>query len=392
MTDVERVRSICASFFPILRKFFFTPDSLLWREPLDSLRTRCWYESQKQRYGLSGPAEMERGLEPGAVKYDAAGREKYSTNKWGRFRDGGAISLNTVREVEKNAPGSMRIFQHPLWEVLDFDNGKVMEGEGLLRRLSAELQAVLFEAEQIGLFKYMKRAPVNKKLLKKLELMADLDVLACLTWLLREAAENKCSSVDDIGRSLHKVLTMMALELHDLKVGLPLLKHFIDRVLPLALPRHHRMVSTPLDYICASSLLNLLAFNLKGEPKALDWNRRVKNMLRWLNGKVDFDVQVALGLDTSLDDKYPWIPVKVIESLKASARSRGYGWNRIFGEELNRSCCCRDLIASYIGQRVSFSALHFLKFQPITLEARNSLLHLNVRTSSFCIIKLARFG
>ncbi|WP_375739493.1 hypothetical protein [Pseudomonas boanensis] len=181
---------------------------------------------------------------------------------------------HTVEMVEKNAPGSMRIFYHPFWEVLDFDNEKVMEGEGFLNRLSAVLQVVLFRAEQVGIFKYMERTPVNRTLLKKLEFIADLDALACLTWLLREATENKCSSTGDIGRSLHKVLTMMVFELHALKIGFPLLQHFIDRVLPLALPRHHRMASTPLDYMLASSVLNELSFNIKDSPKTLDWKSR----------------------------------------------------------------------------------------------------------------------
>lgn len=365
---------------------------MLWREPLDSLRTRCWYESQKQRYGLSGPAEMERRLEPDAVKYDADGRMRYSTNKWGRFRDGGPISQRIVEKVEENAPGSMRIFQHPLWEVLDLQNVKIMEGDGLLSRLSAELQVVLFKAEQIGIFKYMERAPVNRTLLKKLELIADLDALACLTWLLREAAENKCDSAQAIGVSLHKVLTMMALELHALKIGLPLLQHFIDRVLPLALPRYHRMASTPLDYICASGVLNELAFNIKGSPKALDWESRVRNMRGLLHGKSGFDVLLAMGLHTELDDKFPWTPARVIKELESMAWSRSYGWTNLLYGRLREPRCCRDLRTTYIASRASISAFHSLKLQPIALKAKNCLLHPYVRTASFGIVKLAKHG
>jgi hypothetical protein len=181
----------------------------------------------------------------------------------------------------------------------------------------------------------------------------------------------------------------MALELHALKIGLPLLQHFIDRVLPLALPRHHRMASTPLDYMCASGVLNELSFNIKGEPKNLDWKRRVKNMEGLLEGRYGIDVQFALGLQTELDDRYPWVPATVIKELESFADMRSYGWG-ILCKSLNRPSFCKDLRTSYMELRVAFSGPNFLRFQPIMLKERNCLLHPYVRTSSFGIIKLAR--
>lgn len=356
------------------------------------MRTRCWYESLRQRFSLSGPAEMERHLEPDAVKLHDDGRFNYSSNKWPRFRDGGSPGPRTLEKVEKNAPGSMRIFYHPLWDVLDFDNDKVMEGEALLQRLSAEVQVVLFRSGQIGIFSYVRRAPVKRSLLKKLELMADLDVLACLTWLLREAVENKCSSVQAIGRSLHKVLIMMALELHALKIGLPLLQHFIDLVLPLALPRHHRIASTPLDYMCDSCVLNELAFSIKGEPKSLDWKRRVKNMEGLLGGGYGVDVPFAFGLKTAVDDKSAWIPSRVINELKSDAAFRSYGWAGVLPKALDRYGCCGDLRMSYLCLRAEFSGARFLVFRPIRGDRYDCLLHPYVRSASFGIIKLARNG
>ncbi|SDR88157.1 hypothetical protein [Pseudomonas oryzae] len=392
MTDIERITSIFESVEPFLRNFFSTPECLFWREPLDGIRTRCWYESLKQRFAFSGPAEMERHLEPDAVKWHADGRFNYSSNKWPRFRDGSPPGARTLEKVEKNAPGSMRIFYHPLWDVLDFDNKDVMEGQALLRRLSTEVQAVLFRSERIGIFSYVRRAPVNRSLLKKLELMADLDVLACLTWLLREAVENKCSGVQAIGRSLHKVLTMMALELHALKIGLPLLQRFIDLVLPLALPRHHRIASTPLDYICDSGVLNELSFNIKGEPKTLDWKRRVKNMERLLEGWRGVDVQFALGLRTALDDKHPWVPFNVVKEIKSFAFMRNYGWAEILFKSQDGPGCCRGLRMSYMWSRIAFSDPRLLRFQPIIHKKGNCRLHPYVRVASFGIVKLARGG
>lgn len=333
MTDIERVSSICADFEPILRGNYFASDCPCWQESLESLRTRYWYESLKQRFSLSGPAQMEAYLEPDAVKWTEDGRKKYSANKWSRYRDGGRLRQATLAKVEKNAPGSMRIFNHPLWVVLDFENREVMEGEAFLQLLSAELQVVLFKKKPIGINIYMERMPVNRFLLRKLELRADPDVLACLTWLLRDAAAKKCSNAKEIGDSLHNVLLMMALEFHALRVALPLLQHFIDRVLPLGLPRYHQIAITPIQYLELSGALNKMAFNIKGQSKVLQWGSRVRNMYRLLSGDFGLDVPLAMTLPTEPDRKLSWIPPRVIKQFESFAWSRNYGWKSVFREE-----------------------------------------------------------
>ncbi|UTW07988.1 hypothetical protein [Pseudomonas benzenivorans] len=333
MTDIERINLICADFESFLRGNYFAADYACCQESLESLRTRYWYESLKQRFSLSGPSQMERCLEPDAVTWNEDGRKKHSSNKWGRYRDGGRLRQTTLAKVEKNAPGSMRIFNHPLWDVLDFENKEVMEGEAFLQLLSAELQVVLFKRKPIGINSYVERVPVNRFLLRKLELRADLEVLACLTWLLREAAAKKCSNAKEIGDSLHNVLLMMALELHALRVALPLLQHFIGRVLPLGLPRYHQIAITPIQYLELAGALNKLVFNIKGQSKVLQWESRVRNMYRLLSGDFGLDVPLAMSLPTEPDRKLSWIPLKVIKQFKSFAWSRNYGWKSVFREE-----------------------------------------------------------
>jgi len=333
MTDIERIDLICADFESLLRGNNFAYDCPCWQESLESLRTRYWYESLKQRFSLSGPAQMEAYLEPCAVKWTEDGRKKHSANKWGRYRDGGRLRRTTLVKVERNAPGSMRVFNHPLWDVLDFNNKEVMAEAALLRLFSEGIKIDLFKENPVGINSYVERVPVNRFLLRKLEFRADLDVLACLTWLLREAAASKCSNVEAIGNSLHKVLLMMALELHALKVAVPLLQHFIDKVLPLGLQRYHQVAITPVQYLELSGALNKLAYRVRGQPKALQWKSRVRNMCRLLNGEFGLDVPLAMALPTEPDGKFTWIPSKVIKQFRTLAWSRDYGGKRIFCEE-----------------------------------------------------------
>lgn len=330
MTDIERVRSICADLEAVLRGKNFAHDCPSWDESLESLRTRYWYESLKQRFSLSGPAQMEAYLEPDAVRWNEDGSKKYSYNKWGRYRDGGRLRQITLVRVEKNAPGSMRIFKHPLWDVLDLENSKIMDGDTFLQLLPSDLQVFLFKKKMVGINSYVERMPVNRLLLGKLELRAGLDVLACLAWLLRESAANKYSDAEKIGDSLHKVLLMMALELHALRVALPLLQIFIDRILPMGLPRYHKVSITPVSYLELSGALNKMAFSIKGQSKVLQWESRVRNMRQLLSGGFGLDVPLAMALPTEADRKLSWIPPKVIKQFESLAWSRHYGEKSAF--------------------------------------------------------------
>lgn len=338
MTDIERIEFIFADFEEKMRGNYFR-DPVAWQEPLESIRVRYWYESLRQRYSLSGPAKMEAYLEPCAVKWDTAGRKKYSNNKWGHYRDGRMPRCVVLKRVEKIAPGSMRIFNHPLWNVLDFDNLQIMEGDAFLQSLSSELQAVLFNRREIGINSYLERAKVNGSLLRKLELKAGLDVLACLVWLLREASVKQCDNVKEIGGSLHSVLVMMAIELQDLKVSLPLLQHFINRVLPLSVPLYQQLAITPFQYLELSFALNILVFNVEGQSKILQWRDRVKCMRRLLDGNFGLQVPLAMAMPVALNRSLSYIPPTVVKKFKVFAWSSNYGRERLFGKAVGSIFC-----------------------------------------------------
>lgn len=309
-----------------------------WSEPLRSLRIRYWYEALRQRATLQTAYQMEKRFEPTSFARNSDGSIKYYKNKWAHYEQGEHLpQAALLKKVEEKIPGSTRELHHPLWLVLDLENKRVMRGDACLRQLAPAIQEVLFRPGQAEMLGDSVRVPVTPLLLGRLERRASLDVLACLAWLLREAAENQSADAVRIGHSLHNVLTMMALELYALKIALPLLRLFIDRILPLGLPPHHRMWMIPSDYVHASGYLNLLALQvLNGRPQARAWTARVKIMQQLLQGKFGFDVFFAMIPQFELDKANGDIPAELVGDHRIFSGLRRWGWECILSGNRGR--------------------------------------------------------
>lgn len=331
MSDVKRVIQLYQDFALSTRKYV-GQEYPSWDEPLKSLRIRYWYETLRQRAVLNTAYQMEQHFEPESFTRDAGGSIQHYKNKWIRYEQGRHLpQAALLKKVEEKFPGSSRELNHPLWSVLDLGNSRVMRGDGFLRQLLPVVQDVLFQPAQTGVLGYEARVPVTSLLLEKLERRTCLDVLACLAWLLREAAANQSADSARIGHTLHNVLAMMALELHALKIALPLLRQLIDHILPLGVPPHHRMWMIPSDYIHVSGHLNRIVYHTpKGRMQTLAWNARVKIMQQLLQGKFGFDVRYAMSPQFELDERAgEEIPPEVIRAHDRACNLHEWGWECI---------------------------------------------------------------
>lgn len=328
MLDSNRVIDLHMSFASDMRDYLERNISC-WHETLRSLQTRFWYEALSQRTGLNTAYELERHFEPSSFTFNDDGTIEYYKNKWTGYRQGQHRPMPPQRElVEKKAPGSTRELLHPLWSALNLNDKRVMRENAFLRQLLPPIQEVMFKPGSSGVLGYTTRAPITQRLLDKLERRAGMDVLACLTWLLREAAEKQCASAQLIGHALHNVLTMMALELHALKIALPLLQIFIDQILPLGLPQHYRTGMTPGDYVNASGYLNRIVYTTtKGRKRKLDWDQRCKIMQQLIQGKSGWSVKYAMMPQYELDDGGEELPADVIEAHSLASKQREWGWD-----------------------------------------------------------------
>lgn len=329
MSDIERIVHIKLGVVSRLREYG-GQEYPSWREPLKSLRIRYWYETLRQRAAVTTAYEMEQFFEPDSFVRNTDGSFEYYKNKWIHYEGGSHRPQATLKKVEGKFPGSSREFHHPLWSVLDLTDTRVMSGDTFLRQLTPVVQKALFKPSQDGILSNEVRISVTPSLLLKLEKQANLDVLACLVWLLREAAERQSTDAVAIGHTLHNVLIMMALEFEALKIGLPLLRFFIDHILPLGLPPYHRMWMIPSDYVLASCHLNLAVYGTsKGFQRTLTWSARVKIMQLLLSGRFGADIRYAMWPQFKPDERATEIPVEVLRSYERTRDLHVWGWECI---------------------------------------------------------------
>lgn len=337
VSDIKRVIKLYEEFS--LKKWgYASHEYSSGHEPLKSLRIRYWYEVLRQRTALNTAYQLEQYFEPDSFARDDKGLVKYYKNKWTRYEQGCHRPQSTLlTKVEEKAPGSTWDLNHPLWSVLDLTNLRVMGGNAFLRRLAPAVQDVLFQTTRGGVLGSDVRSPVTRSLLEKLERRACLDVLACLVWLLREASEKQTTDCVSIGNALHNVLTMMAFELEVLKIGLPLLRQFTDHILPLGVPRYHRMWLTPSHYLHSSAHLNLRVYGTaEGNQKTLAWNTRVKIMQQLLKGQYGYEVLYAMRPHFELDTGNGDIPDSVAKAHEIDNNLRNWGWECISSGKLRQ--------------------------------------------------------
>lgn len=134
-----------------------------------------------------------------------------------------------------------------------------MQGEGFLRTLAPSVQAILFSPEDDAPLIQSGRLPVTHVLLNRLLRNANLDGLACLAWLLREAVREGYETVG-ICHAIHHVMLMLAMDLHAMNVARSILQIVTERILSLAMPEHRRVALTIDEYIEASKMLNVIVY------------------------------------------------------------------------------------------------------------------------------------
>lgn len=295
MTDFKRVKSTALDFARAMRELS-NQKVPLEREELKSLRVRYWYERLRQRTGLSTAYQLEQYFEEESFKRDDQGRVEFYRNKWKHYEHGKYVPTKALRVIEAKSPGSTRDLQHPLWIALDISSTSIMKGDDFLRKLNPTVQELIFEYSGEGFGSHLNRLRITQKILNRMERSADLDVLACLVWLLREASQqNDLNQTQMVFRTLHNTLLILSVELHTLKVALPLLKIFIDDILPLGLEENFSLDMDLSDYTYASAYLNLTVFQTnRGCGRSLSFKQRAQIMHWLLQGGSGMDIPFAM--------------------------------------------------------------------------------------------------
>ncbi|TXI92099.1 MAG: hypothetical protein E6Q34_06695 [Burkholderiaceae bacterium] len=159
------------------------------RDPVVDIPANAyWFENVRVKLGQKRPYGVEKVVEPQGFRKMDSGYGH--TNKWRNYKSGRRRPQAVlVNKVESLCPSTAAVFDHPLWKVARLpDTASLLPLSATwLRMLNIEVLTLLFKRDQRTGVEI--RRGVTGRVLRRLCHRADLDGIAALAILLREAAE-----------------------------------------------------------------------------------------------------------------------------------------------------------------------------------------------------------
>ena len=203
-----------------------------------------WFENVRVKLGQKRPYGVEKVVEPQGFRKMNSGYGH--TNKWRNYKSGRrrpqAVLIN---KVESLCPGSAAVFDHPLWRVARLPDTKSLLpfSTAWLRMLSIEVLSLLFKTDPRTGAEV--RRGVTNRVLKVLGDKADLDGIAALAILLREAAEQGRSKMAlAVGEALYRAI------LHAASRGNEQLRCVVPRIFAMLIQRVFPFACDRTRYLC----------------------------------------------------------------------------------------------------------------------------------------------
>lgn len=152
-------------------------------------QTILWYEGIRVTLKAGSPYSVEKLVEPHAFRVR---KGTYShNNKWSRYQQGLHLPQKRTQALaEQLCPGSSKILIHPLFKVAALGRADSISNyaNGWLLQLAPDIVVSLFRLGPSSQQHVRRR--LSYKTIGRLKLRGDLDALAALAILLREAAES----------------------------------------------------------------------------------------------------------------------------------------------------------------------------------------------------------
>lgn len=354
MTDYERLIECYLDFAKRLRSKNDS-DEAENRPWLECLRVEFWYSGLKQRTGIQSAYGLELHFEGDSFKRNSNGTIRHYRSKWSSYEKHlFTPRAATLERVEQLAPGSTYDLNHPLWTVMSgFNADNPLDFSAVLRSLSPDTLAILFQVEHLGCSTYSVRASSNQLLLDKLERRASLDALTALIILLLEAKKlNQPAFALSAAKSINNVLFMISIELASRNVAQQLIDWVIEHILPLGTPSHLKMTMAGGDYVHASLHLNLMVYqDSKRRQQCLSWAQRVKIMNQLLSGRMGLDVCYAMQPSYKLALDESKVSAELLHAFLRSTALWKWAWDGIEEGRIERFPPADLLIASFPTKR-----------------------------------------
>ncbi|MFK2932768.1 hypothetical protein [Dyella agri] len=277
--------------------FLGSSDPKAVRDALTVLIRGLWFEHLRLETRQVTAYGVGKQIQPQTYKPATEGRWPQHHNLWAKYARGiHSPGPETVRAAEQLVPGSSELLIAVAWKALDLSHPIGSNGDALLRRLRHGVQAAVFQPRPLQAGHYLRRTTPNLPL-QMLECQADLDGLAALVILLREAYEAAdYGRAFAIGRSMHAALLLATSYTPLLLVASELFEFFVRKIFPLATSEEIAFDLHPAELYEQMRLLNRTILQLEDGGKIR--YTRGPPMRVWrkvLNLGFGFDLYFGLG-------------------------------------------------------------------------------------------------
>jgi len=303
------------------------------RDAINVLACGGWFEAVRLAARERTAYAVGKKVQPHTYKSKCGDRAPYHNNVWVRYAHGLVRpGSETVKAASLIAPAAGDVLTAHAWSALDVGQPIRDKGDELLRSLRVGVQEAIFDPTYMKMGRYVRR-PTLGRTLRMLEVRADMDGVAAIVVLLREAhnAGDRAKAFT-IGQSLHDALLMAAMSTPLLCLRLELFEFFIDRIFPMA---SHDEIAFDLNrkVMCEQSQILSDTMLILEDAGRIGYAHRgaTGELRKILNGNFGMDLQYGL--------KPRWTLVNPDHASTEMARRRVTNWGilRDWGLEVLRS-------------------------------------------------------
>lgn len=276
------------------------------RHPLNILRVGYWFERLRWRLEAATAYALGKLIQPKTYQKSTRDHDAYHHNLWIRYAKGLVVpGSETIQAADALVPDSSKDLASAVWEILDLDRPLAGESDQWMRRLPPAVQIAVYDRRGLEAGRYRRR----KSLPKTLEMLecqaANLDGIAALVILLREAhADHELERCFQIGLSLHATL-LMACSGHPVGcIQLALIEYFVRFVFPLT-SNGNIALEIDLKEFCELTFrfnCTILQLEDAGLIKAVNCGS-TREWRKILHGQFGFDLQFAYAPRLKLDER-----------------------------------------------------------------------------------------
>lgn len=149
------------------------------------IATRLYLLTLREHYGWISLGKLQKVLlkeaDQSNLKYWLQNSRRFYKNMRGSvIRD-----RKLIDHIEERVPGSRRLFDHPLWLILEHPDACLEELHTMMQQLHPDLEKRLFKVDERSAIR-IRKAVRNKHEMHRIAIRGDLDALACFLMLVRE--------------------------------------------------------------------------------------------------------------------------------------------------------------------------------------------------------------